>query len=412
MSITKQSTPSLLVPVYNPFYIVCTSNNSAQANFKFIFDVYTGSTATTYVSRYKLLARPIIGNCIFSPARTLESFVSYDLYPSTLGGINSVNIILKTTVQIGEEWGSLSSGTTIYSGLTQTTGYTFNGVQQYTQLPSWDYTVYTLSGSTNKFLTNQPAQTYIKNTTDRGTISFLNFGVSSGVTAQYPKYIQVLVSRTSGGTGTYILGNTAWSAGTQPNNMINHFGVGIWNLNNTPASLFYSGTTPVINIDTDSQYTITALNGQLSAISETKTYIVDSKVSKSPTVRFMWVNRMGCIDYFNSNLVSKRTITSTKNTFKKVLDYNYTVGQRGTTVLDINAQEKRTAETDWVTNAESQWLEELFTSHEVYELQSDGSYLPIIIENNSVEILKSINDKMLQYTFQYTLTYPTDTQRN
>ena len=44
MSITKTAIPSLVAPVYNPFFFVVSSTNTSQPNFQFRFDVYTGHT--------------------------------------------------------------------------------------------------------------------------------------------------------------------------------------------------------------------------------------------------------------------------------------------------------------------------------------------------------------------------------
>src|ERR1035437_7710612 len=99
MAITLVTTPTHVTPVYNPFYYDVTSTHTTQPNFKYVFDVYTGTTGTgTLQARIKLLPRPGAANCIFSPARILESFLSYDQnIQNIIAATNSKNHIIPNT---------------------------------------------------------------------------------------------------------------------------------------------------------------------------------------------------------------------------------------------------------------------------------------------------------------------------
>ncbi len=173
MAITLLTTPQTIQPVYNPLYYRVTSTNVTQDNFNFVFDIYTGTTATTLVNRVRLLPRPD-SSCIFSPARILENYLSFDLIPNITGGTVNTNCLKHYYVYFGEEYGALSTGVTLYKNLAFNSGYTFNGVLNYTQVPSWQYTAYTLSDTTKKFLTDSPATNYYSSLQDRATLSYLN----------------------------------------------------------------------------------------------------------------------------------------------------------------------------------------------------------------------------------------------
>ena len=60
---------------------------------------------------------------------------------------------------------------------------------------------------------------------------------------------------------------------------------------------------------------------------------------------------------------------------------------------------------DWLTDAEFQWLEELITSPTVYSIES-GVLIPIEINTNTYEVRKSVNDGAsqlvidIEYSFQ------------
>ncbi len=98
--------------------------------------------------------------------------------------------------------------------------------------------------------------------------------------------------------------------------------------------------------------------------------------------------------------------------YKQDLPFNYTVGTRGYTTLDIDARESVLVTSDWVNDQQSIAFKSLLKSIQQYEIQSDGTLLPILIDNNSVEIKKSINDMLYNYEFSYTYAYKVGTQRS
>src|SRR3972149_6660189 len=122
-------------------------------NYKYVFDIFTGNTGGGNAqARVKLLPRPgSTGNCIFSPARILESYLGCDArIQNIVEPTNSNKHMIPYILKIGEEYGTLNTGVTIYSALTFFSGYTFNGVNQYEQIPSWNYSDYLMGGSTKK----------------------------------------------------------------------------------------------------------------------------------------------------------------------------------------------------------------------------------------------------------------------
>jgi hypothetical protein len=399
MSLTITSLPPEVSPAYNSFYFNVTSTNTAQPNYKYVFSVFSGSTgAGNPMSTIKLLPRPGgSANCIFSPARVLESLVSYDARIQNIIAVtNSLNHITSYCIRFGEEYGSLNTGVTVFSSITSATGYIFNGVKQYEQLPSWKYNDYVLTGSTSKFLTNQPRSgVFIKNNTDRGTLSYMQ-SIDGG--NPLSSALVLTTYQTSGGSIQYI-GN--YATGFTGQNIL-HVPSGIWNLNN-------AGLGTIVNQLTDYKYDL--FISASTQISERILYKINLRCTKYDTVRIQFLNRLGGFDYFNFNLVSRKTVNVTRNSFKKVLDYNYQLGDRGTTILDIDGNYTFTVQSDWVNQNESNWLEELVTSNEVYIINSDGTSYPIIIDDNSVEIKKSINDKLLTYQFSYSSANKINGQR-
>jgi len=403
MAISLTSTPKAVMPVYNPIWFNLTSTNVAQPNFKYLFQIYTGTAATgTPLATIKLLPRPVTNNCIFSPARILESVLSYD--SSSLGSINGgvQNIISGVTsynhttnyyINFGEEYGPLS-GVTQYTGLTHSTGYTFNGVLEYDQVPYWNPNIGSIIA-----LTEQPndvgAVVYVKNDTDRGTLSFFDYGATG-------RYIGIDIYHADG-TDTYhqIIYN-GWS-GASPDNRVVHVPSGPWNWNNVPQSLFTtSGSVAgnIIDVTSDTGYTVWMIDNY-GYTSESKGYVIDTRCSKYETVRVQFLNRLGGFDYFNFNLVSRKTANVTRNSYKQNLAYNYSVGDREKTTLDVDGNYVYQLNSDWISNAEMIWLEELLTSTNINIINSDGSPIPVQMLEDTLEIKKTINDNLFNVTFSF-----------
>lgn len=419
MAITIISSPQLIMPVYTPFYYVATSTNVNQPNFQFIVDVFNCQTATTPFSQFLINPRPDAnGTLQFSPARILESYLSYEidynnnysLPPDLTGGTVATNSALLYWLRFGESYGA-SGAIVQYTGLTNASGYTFNGVLPYEKLPYWKSSGYTYSGKT--FLTNMPNPMLI-NSTDVATISFFN-----NLSANTATYIQLTTYQNSGGTVQYNLNNLAYSSNTwtYAPNIINHFGTGISNLNNSNSLVLGGGITiPLVNINTDYQYSIQLCYssfGTLYPLSQIQFYIINNRCSKYQPVRLMWKNQLGGWDYFSFNLVSRSYVNSTKSTFKKILPYNYKSGMRGTTVLNQTNQQTSLVNTDWINDSQMNWLvTDLFVSAEVYELSSTGVILPIILTDTNIENQKQINDKLFQKSFAYEYAYELNSTRN
>jgi len=149
-------------------------------------------------------------------------------------------------------------------------------------------------------------------------------------------------------------------------------GVGPENLNNSTLAV---GSQPVINADV-SYYTVQLVNNSNSSVSEIKRIDIDNRKYKYNTHRLWWLNRLGGFDSYHFNLKDKRKVDVQRTFYNKLKgdfvsgspsrNWLYAVSDRGKTGLSVNAQGSNTFNSDWLTEAESLWLEELFTTLEVY----------------------------------------------
>lgn len=433
MAITIDTQPATVQPVYQPAYCQVQSSQYTQPQFRFVFDIYKNGVN---VERVRMLPKPGTNIAIFSPMRVLESYLSYDLSVYNNNAATQTNCMLQYEVQIGEEYGPTTAAPVVYANQARYSGYTFNGNVQYKNYYwGWVGSIwpkyylkfpYTTVG---KFLTNAPYTQQVQ-ITDKGTISAFNFtpGDVGDANMQRANGFEVTTYQRSGGTTSsyaYFYTNT----GTSISYKEIHFPAGPANINNITGGLWISGpTTNIIDEDRDYKYTIRLWNivpgvalssSTLNvAISEYKEFQLQ-ECSKYDTVRLMFLNRLGAFDYFNFNKVSRTTQNADRTTFKKNLPISYYYGtsvyDRETTVLNTMVNKTVTVTSNWVDDDTSNWLEELWSSPEVYECQTDDFgnliWVPVVIETSSQEIKKRINDQIYNYTLQYKYASPTNVQR-
>ncbi len=421
-SITINSQPQEYTNVYNEEWFNILSTNVAQQNFKYICQVFTGLTTSTTASTlvYTGTYPPDVNasTLTFNPNRIFESYVGHDKNIQNIISCEISSHINRGYVYFGEEYGP-TNAIVQFTGITASNPRNFfKGVQQYYQLPSWDYTQYVFSGApqiASKFLTNQPDNKYIKKDTDRETISFFQ-GI--GRPGETNIFLYTLYPNSGGSIqykvkNTTVTGSTTGSTYSQIEYKMQHVPAGIWNINNISPSTF-SGLAiqPILDPCTINYYTIQGQeNGTAVLTTELRTYVIDRRYSKFPGVRFMWLNPLGGYDYFTFTLLRTKTINSTKYKYKKVLSPSYTVGDFETTVFDGEGKYSYTVQSDWLSDAELLWLPELITSQEVWTISDSGILNPVIITTEMQKITNKLNDKLSAYNFTYETAYKINTQR-
>ena len=410
--IAMEVVPDILTPVYNQKDFTLNSRKTSEANYEYVMDVYTGATVTgNYVSRTKMQSYPDgTYQAYYSPFSVLESYLSFDRnIHNIISGTSSVNHIKAYTVAFGDAYGTDLTGQTIYSNVANYSALTFNGVVQQNMLNDFDYTDYNLTSTTSKFLTNQPrAGVKSNNTTDRGTLTLINNLYNSAPA----RYFEVLVYHNSGGTTSSVFLNSAYSA-SSINDKIVHLPSGIWNLNNMPTALNISGATgTLIDVCDDFKYTIQALSALGNPISEALTYLVENKNLKYDTVRMQFKNSLGGFDYINFNNKLRKKTSVKKSEYQKPITHNYTAGDRGKTVFNIDANYSFTVTSDFLSYEESIWMEELLYSTEINIIDADGISTPIILDTDSIDIKPlNFNNKLFSVTFNYSPALSINTTR-
>lgn len=323
----------------------------------------------------------------------------YDGTCSVSQVINTVQIRTDLTYGVAPTTGTETGVVTTIQRLTATSStgrYTWNGTRQYLQADT-DFTgQFILASASTDFLTNWPSSSYKPiQTDDYETVSMiLQAGTNSVM------FVDTLNS--SGG----VVNSYGFTISTSGNYRRVDFGIGYKNLQN--AGVNFTGAT--------GYRFYTKYNGATSSV--TRYYKIDTQCSIYDKVRVAFLNRDGGFDYFNFTLDSKRSISISRTEYEKVLAYNYTIGDRGKTILSQKAEPKMTITSNWITETESIWLEELLTSPEVYVLGNSstlntpatGYKLPIIITDTNYEVKTYLRNQVFNLVLNFKYAYDLNLQ--
>jgi len=145
----------------------------------------------------------------------------------------------------------------------------------------------------------------------------------------------------------------------------------------------------------------------------TKTYRFDiADCSKYTPIQLAWVNSLGAWDYYTFELASietlniqRETITTNYGNWNAGAVFSYSQYERGEMVTKIEADKEYTVNSDWLDDEYFVWLQELLMSKDVYYCNSDGTFNPIILTDNSYEIKSELNKKLNSLTLKFKLAH-------
>jgi len=273
-------------------------------------------------------------------------------------GTASVTFLSSNTIRVSKQYGVSStneSGTITnilrYYGTTST-GLTFNGTKQYTQTDVNDFGIYICDYNLPKsFLSNYGTKSKRVALTDYETLSFIvASGRENNLRIRYSFYKNNSTFPIAQ-TNVFVSGNTyrRLDIAAGPKSLLWYVDV-------------YTGLSYVNDCD---YYTIqlrTQVGSNNLPISELKTYVIDKTCSQYERTTVAFLNRLGGYDFFSFNMDKKKTMTIKRDEYNKILPYNYTIGMRGSTVYNTDVEETFTMNSNWISEYECVWLEELLTS--------------------------------------------------
>jgi hypothetical protein len=281
---------------------------------------------------------------------------------------------------------------------------------------------FNLSAASNQFLTNAPVTQYA-NLDDYGTVGILapNDNLS---------YIRLTYKDSSGSA----LGNESISRTTANGaydtfnafigmNLL-YFGCFPANLRNHSSTFQALVTAGTIN---GGSIEVTPFDVGANQIGQQYTININCPDLKGyESIRLCWLNQWGVWDYYTFTKKSTKNITTQGSTYDQLegtwneSTYKLDSFRGGKKTFRVNSMERISMNTDYITESESVWLEELINSPEVYQLdgfQTDSAFAALNTYVTPVRLMTSsytrktiANDKLIQYTFEVEKTKTLRTQ--
>ena len=359
---------------YNPnISFTTTSNNAGKLQINF----------TTPANAL------VVGDIITIEKANKQVNISYDGTASITQVVSSLSYKTDKTYGISStnENGAITNVLRYQAGSVDRDCY--NGTRQYTERATDFDLVYTLVNASRKFMTNYTGSKKIQ-VNDYETLSAM---LSSTATGTNLIYITWKVGNTTNTLFIPFTGNAYRRV---------DLGVGPANL----LGLSFTSYPVLSSIVNCTSYTVQIFrltgSGVYTPQSEQKTYVIDSTCSPYIKKRVCFLNRVGGYDYFNFTMDSKRTVSIKRDEYSKTLDWNYNIGDRGATVFAMDVDEVFYMNTNWITEKECAWLEELLTSPDVYLIEGTNK-IPIVILDSKYESKTAMRDRIFNLTVNYKL---------
>lgn len=360
MSVTLITNPGAFLPVYNYIEWVVSSNNTSRCDFVYICDLYVNGSFAI-----RIQAEPGDNNYGYLRLeRILQDYIGKDFKHDITGFSGNSNSSVSYYFEIREQYNTNYATTCVGSQTLSSVLYTsptaiaWNGALQYKEYLNFIQTRYVADSFGTKFLTN--GSNVRVSLASNFCLSFLQ------IYAIKPVYSFEIKTYTSSGAliGSHTILNTGSPTANESHVSI---GAGPLNINEYSQTL----SPPVDWISSSVYYyTVKLLDSLGFSLSELKTFYINTRCTKFKEYRLWWLNRLGGYDSYTFNLFASRKIDSTQNTYTKILGPDYSEGDRGEVTINIDALESYTFNIDRLRKDEASWLEELYTSPEIYVVDS------------------------------------------
>jgi hypothetical protein len=372
LSITQQ--PNTYAPGYNDTNFVISESSGgiySKDNFKFIAEVKQNTTSLA-----KLKAPIYFGSTnkgVFNIGRILENYISFDWnYNDTLAS-GCVNSSMDYKVEFGYEYSASATGSvTEYTNLTSATGTVWNGALNPYDLVNYSGQ-YTMDGD-GKFLTPIRSKTIHRSQKD----------------------------------WLYAIRDTATSA------VITYSDASTQTLSLPSSKIVRIPSGSQLSIPGAATYYDIQLKLGATVLSETYRVNLIEECSKYDTTDLFFLNSLGGFDSFRFNRVRRDNYDIQRKQFKANpytlgATYGYSTSAFKQKTYDTNLTHRVKLFSNWITEAESEWLLDLFTSPVVYAY--DGTLVAVNIDTTNYEVKKHIQDNAFFIELDMTYSFESKRQR-
>ncbi len=413
MAITIQQEPRPISLIGHPVVMGLASDNIAEDGFRYRVEVTVGAdTVILFVppaagSQTSIDLRSLLDNRLNANfGGTVHTENSAIGYTENTEDIQEVNIDIN-------EWWLVDGILTENAGSEESfTFHILNGYfdnktnfEVYTEGSNTDQ-AFNLNGNTKRFFSDRKYNTHIWDKAE-------SFGITPST-----QTIFIPTFASDWGVFTYIYGDDILG-----NNTINQILITIYDAAGAPTSelidgfegdLLSTGVYPMnlatsfpdvapVNTPNWRFYTVRAQNSSDAAVSAAYVFynaeLYGQSDCKHNKVRLAWQNSRGGWDYFNFIKKNEESLNIERTSFRKLRGYGtgtFTYGafDAGTTIQAVKATKSLTVTSDWISENEFIFLQSLLVSRQVHWVQNDGTFYPVVIDNNDYTLARERNGKL------------------
>jgi hypothetical protein len=382
MAITIITTPNEFMAAYNQVPYTVSSNNTAQPNFNFIVDVNQTSGTNNPLARLKYPVQPSSAQLQFDIGNVLKNYVSYD-FNNVVGNVGTnTNSRLKYFVQFRELY-DVSGVPTLSGVLASNPTAPSATIFKFAANAIFDFEDFTPTAYRNK---------------DVATIGYLSNSGTERINSNEERFLYWFDPLRLVVTVRYV----------DSNNISEDVSISLTaqeHLFSTRAGKYAQDVIINAGLDLTNTYKVQLL-GVTNNVLATKTFNLNTECSQYPTVRLHWLNKLGGFDSFNFNKNQINAMEIDRKQFKAPLPIGYSKQDRLKTNYNTTINDKITINSDWISEQESELLEELATSPVIYLERSATDFVAVNITNTSYEIKTFLTDrKMFNVTFDIEYSY-------
>ena len=384
--------PQAATPVYNKMLFKVSGSLTSGANYRYVCDV-KNAAGTTTLARLKCDKLPTTNYGFFDVSRVVDTLIAPTAPTLTQTAfVDHAGYYAGYRLDFMEEYGNTP---VVYTGTVTTVSgrIAFAGNLEQRELVSWSGGVYFPSGAivtgVTKPLTTPTTRTVYPEGYGWLSIGQFAFGVD-----------RVLVQYFNATGATYVRQFEVDASLVSGYNVI-RFGVGPMNLKSltsgqcadgNPGSYLFQGNP-------GDYYEVSFGKGPNFSIKQ-RYVIGQCQRFNSQPVHF--INKYGGIDSYTFTLKNRKRADIKRETF----GYN-------TDVYATNTYDKVYAgefgyvyqlNSDWLTDAESEWLIEMVRSSQVW-LELDGQLVEAIVNANTYQFVTRRNDRLTQLQIEIAVAY-------
>jgi hypothetical protein len=163
-------------------------------------------------------------------------------------------------------------------------------------------------------------------------------------------------------------------------------------------------------------YEVKIKNSAGTIVSETIRIYPGEICSKYEPIRFKFMNNYGKYDYYTFTGAKTKSTNIKRNTYKSNpnqwsgTNYNYSRTSRGLSQYETVLDDTITINSDWITQLESIWLEQLVTSPDVY-IYEGANLVSVNITNANYETKYEASQQLFNLVISFTYSQNRKRQR-